>query len=189
MTKTNDTNPFSLLGLAQRFDIDEDAIERAYLQRVTQLHPDMGGEAADFDTAELNQARQILLDDEQRANLILDLINGPTASQCKELPDGFLMDMMVRREEIEEHIQSGGQESRENWESWARQERAAYAQAVRELFDSIPTEQSQDEQSISDDQRSTTLVEIRTQLNAWRYIERLIEQLDPDYDPAHADFR
>ena len=33
------------------------------------------------------------------------------------------------------------------------------------------------------------LSEIRTQLNAWRYIERLIEQLDPDYDPNRADFR
>ncbi len=184
MTKTNDTNPFAMLGLAQRFDIDEDTIERAYLQRVTQLHPDMGGAAADFDTAQLNQARQILIDDEQRANQILDLIGGPTASQCKDLPDGFLMDMMVRREEIEEHIHNGGAESRENWESWAHQERAMYAQAVGELFDSI-----QGEQEICADQRSSTLVKIRTLLNAWRYIERLIEQLDPDYDPANADFR
>ena len=32
------------------------------------------------------------------------------------------------------------------------------------------------------------LREVRTRLNAWRYIERLIEQLDPDYDPARADF-
>jgi len=32
------------------------------------------------------------------------------------------------------------------------------------------------------------LGEIRTQLNAWRYIERLIEQLDPQYDPNRADF-
>ena len=29
---------------------------------------------------------------------------------------------------------------------------------------------------------------IRESLNAWRYIERLIEQLDPDYSPAEADF-
>jgi hypothetical protein len=31
-------------------------------------------------------------------------------------------------------------------------------------------------------------VEIRRELNAWRYIERLIEQLDPNYDPGRADF-
>ena len=30
---------------------------------------------------------------------------------------------------------------------------------------------------------------IRRELNVWRYTERMIEQLDPGYDPNTADFR
>jgi hypothetical protein len=31
--------------------------------------------------------------------------------------------------------------------------------------------------------------ELRRHLNAWRYIERMIEQLDETYNPSKADFK
>ena len=31
------------------------------------------------------------------------------------------------------------------------------------------------------------LSQVRRELNAWRYTERLIEQLDPGYEPGRAD--
>ena len=183
MSNTNQTNPFSTLGLKASFDLDPTAIERAYLRALTLAHPDSGGfgaseEAHGPDAAALNQARTTLLDGEQRAGVVLDLLGGPSAAQCKELPDGFLMEMMIRREEIEEQIAEGGNESRVSWEEWARDERAAYTTNAQALFDEL-------------EQASTTekLTQTRVLLNAWRYIERLIEQLDPDYDPARADFR
>ncbi len=184
MSQTNQTNPFSTLNLPARFDLDAITIERAYLGGLTSAHPDVGGgdglgEDSDGpDAATLNQARMTLLDGEQRAAALLDVLGGPSASQCKELPDGFLMEMMTRREDIEEQIADGGNESRSNWEAWAREERASYANDAQGLFGAI-----------AQDSAPEKLADIRVLLNAWRYIERLIEQLDPEYDPARADFR
>ncbi len=181
------SNPFALLGLPPRFDLDAPAIERSYLSRLAAAHPDVGeiGDGPDgidgigeTDAAELNQARAILLDGEQRANALLEVLGGPNASACKDLPEGFLMEMMTRRQEIEEEIAQAGDQSRTRWEAWARDERAQYARSVGECFDALGEAPSPEK-----------LVEIRVLLNAWRYIERLIEQLDPAYDPARADFR
>ncbi len=147
-------------------------------------HPDVGevddgpGSPGSPDAAELNRARAILLDGEQRANALLEVLGGPSASACKDLPDGFLMEMMTRRQEIEEEIAQAGDQSRTRWEAWARDERAQYARSACELFGALGEAPGPEK-----------LAEIRVLLNAWRYIERLIEQLDPEYDPAQADFR
>jgi len=179
MDHSQSHNPFLMLGLETRFFLDSPTIERAYLTRLALVHPDSGGDGSgdEIDSAMLNRARSILLDHEKRAIALLDVLGGPNASTCKELPDGFLLEMMSRRQEIEEQI-AGGYEARARWERWARDERAVYCDQVGTLFEGLGDEPT-DEQ----------LVEIRVVLNAWRYIERLIEQLDPDYDPASADFR
>lgn len=180
------TNPFAILNLPERFDLDPGQIERAYLSALRSAHPDAGGgsvgqsvhnQGADQqrDAATLNAARQILLDHEQRANALLAIVGGPSASENKDLPDGFLMDIMTRRQEIEEAIAQGGDGARSTWETWANQERSASIAQVNELF----SQSAQDKE---------VLPQIRVVLNAWRYIERLIEQLDPAYDPAKADF-
>ena len=56
-------------------------------------------------------------------------------------------------------------------------ETAQLAHTVNRLFDALGERPD-----------APALAAIRRELNAWRYIERLIEQLDPDYDPARADF-
>ena len=162
------------------FDLDAAAVERAYLGRLRLAHPDAGGlgDAGGVDAAGLNQARVALLDGEQRANALLKALGGPAASTCKDLPDGFLMEMMTRREEIEEQIAQGGSASRTNWESWARDERTQYTESAAALFSEL-----------GETPDPVKLTQTRILLNAWRYIERLIEQLDPEYDPANADFR
>lgn len=172
-------NPFAILGLPQRYELNRDTIERAYRQRLALAHPDAGGAPQhNLDPAGLNRARSVLLSDELRANALLDLLGGPGAGDCKDLPDGFLMDMMMQRQEIEEAIESGGAADREHWEQWSLNERRSYRERVSALFESLP-----------DQPDRPALVEIRIQLNAWRYIERLIEQLDPEYDASEADVR
>lgn len=175
-----DSNPFAKLGLPIRFDLDQGSIERAYLQQLASSHPDAGGTVGnpESDSASLNQARATLLDHEERAIALLDALGGPSASSCKDLPDGFLMEMMSRREEIEEDLQSRDDQTHARWEKWAREERASNREQVSALFGALAVPPS-----------STSLIEIRVLLNAWRYIERLIEQLDPEYDPQRADFR
>jgi len=182
MTTTPKANPFAILNLPIRFDLDAVAIERAYLAGLTSVHPDAGGDrdagTPGADAATLNKARKVLLDGEQRANALLGLLGGPAAADCKDLPDGFLMEMMTKRQTIEEEIESGESDSRANWEQWARSERQQYSDQALGLFEANTPETT-----------GEGLTQIRVLLNAWRYIERLIEQLDPEYHPSEADFR
>ena len=106
MSSTQSINPFSTLALPARFDLDAAVIERAYLSGLQTVHPDAGGAIGNSDdgvgdipdAVTLNLARSVLLDAEQRAVALLDVLGGPSAADCKDLPDGFLMEMMTRRE-------------------------------------------------------------------------------------------
>lgn len=168
-------DPFDALGLEPRFDLPDAEIERAYLARIASAHPDRDADSAGR-AAGLNIARTILLSAERRANALLTRLGGPGPSADKSLPDGFLMEMMTVRSEIEEAIAEGGDQARREWEAWADQRRAGHVERITPLF-ARAAEGDKD-----------TLAEIRTELNAWRYVERLIEQLDPEYDPDRADF-
>ncbi|MBS0188023.1 MAG: DnaJ domain-containing protein [Planctomycetes bacterium] len=167
-------NPFQHLGLPLRFDLSEADIRRAYLARVAAQHPDISSEdEAQEASATLNRARETLLNPETRADALLVALGGPAKDADKSLPPGFLMEIMQLREEIEGAVASGSPEQRAKWVEFGKQQRRAYSDRVRALFDASPT---------------PALGPIRTTLNAWRYIERLIEQLDPAYDPHRADF-
>lgn len=184
---TNDTqksnNPFQMLGIEPSFSITADQVQRAYLARLSSAHPDLvsGDDAVTSDPASLNTARDDLLNDESRANLMLELLQGPPSSDTS-LPDGFLMDMMQLRTQVEEDLETEGDAARGRWQSWANARRAETIEHIGELF-------AQLDDASSDESRATAIKQnIRTQLNAWRYTERLIEQLDPTYDPNASDF-
>ena len=173
---------FAVLGLTPDFGLTRGAIEAAYLARIAGLHPDrigpgVGDGDGAVDAAALNDARRALLVDERRANLVLEALGGPSARDDDSLPDGFLMEMMETRMEIEEAMSGGDEAERERWRRWADEARSSYVASVGGLF-----------ARVGDGDGDGLLVEIRRTLNAWRYIERLIEQLDPAYDPGRADF-
>lgn len=170
-------DPFGVLGLPRRFGLSDSEIESAFLARLAGTHPDLAGESSSMDTAALTEARATLADPERRAGALLALLGGASASEDRSLPDGFLMEMMELREAVEEEIGSGGPDARARWEAFAEARRAGHIGRVAGLFDRI-----------GEAPDPGTLGAVRTELNAWRYTERLIEQLDPDYDPARADF-
>ncbi len=164
-------DPFAVLGLERRFDLDAAAVDRAYLERSAALHPDMlaqhaiadmGGEE-DERIAELNHARQVLGDPEQRAVVLWKLWGGV---ESKDMPPGFLMQMMEVREEIEQA--AGDRAAAEKWERWASARRGEYQMSVGESFAKLAAGSSAN---------AATLKQIKMELNGWRYVERLIEQL------------
>jgi molecular chaperone HscB len=171
-------DPFQTLGLPRSFSVDAAGIDQAYFARSAALHPDIA--AADPEAprrmAALNEARAVLSDPERRADALLLALGGPSRQQHKELPPGFLMDIMDIREQIEAAVGDRGQ--RQQWEAWAAQRRAQAMSEVGAMFSLLGPSPAPE-----------ALAAIRTRLNAWRYIERLIEQLDPEYTPARADFR
>ena len=164
------SDPFAMLGLPRRFDLDRSAIERAYLARVAAVHPDMGDlDGPEEASSELNRSRAVLLDPEQRANILLEQLGGPTASENRTLPPDFLARMMQTRLEIEEAIDAGEPEAIARWHEWARAARQDRIDAVGAAFAGLAIPPAKD-----------SLAALRVELNMWRYIERLIEQLPPD---------
>jgi DnaJ-domain-containing protein 1 len=160
-------NPFETLGLPARFELASTTIERAYLSRIAALHPDLadaGGETGDQDrlAAALNDAKATLLDDEQRAESLLAVLGGPGKGEDKSLPPGFLMGMMEIRESVEADLLADAAGARTRWRAWANERASEHRAALGERFRApiVP------------------LKEIRTILNQWRYLARLLEQLD-----------
>jgi molecular chaperone HscB len=173
-----DHDPFALLGVPRRFDLDRAALQSAFLRASARWHPDRETsparalEAAAH-AARINDAHRTLGDDERRADALLRLLGGPTKEQETSLPDGFLVDMMTTREEMESALAAGDPKRRAELQQWAAARRGEFIRVVAMLFD---------EQSRAPE--SSRLRAIRVQLNAWRYIERMLEQLDPDHRPV-----
>lgn len=178
-------DPFERLGLPATYDLDRDQIERAFLRRLARVHPDAArahrpsADHADDAQASamLTEARAALEHPESRANALLARLGGPSASRDASLPDGFLQEILEIRQSVEQAIASGSPGQREHWTQWALDQRERYRKRVGDSF-----------RRAGDPPDAELLRSIRTQLNAWRYIERLIEQLDPQYDPNRADF-
>lgn len=158
-------DPFDALGLPARFDLARDLIERHYLARVACAHPDAspGSPDAALSAAALNDARATLADPERRAAALLQRLGGPPAEQDKTLPPGFLAEMMEARSEMEGDLESGDPATRDRWRAWASARRAALIADVAAAFAGAP---------------GADLPAVRRLLNAWRYVERTLEQLE-----------
>jgi len=171
-------DPFALLGLPRGFELDPSALQAAYLRASARVHPDKrhepaGALEAAADAARINDARQMLADDERRADALLRVLGGPPKDRVKDLPDGFLLDIMGTRETMEAAIESRDPQQLAALQGWAEERRREFAAAIALLFA---------DHACSND--AALLREVRVQLNAWRYIERMLEQLDPDDRPA-----
>ncbi|MFN0010789.1 MAG: iron-sulfur cluster co-chaperone HscB C-terminal domain-containing protein [Phycisphaerales bacterium] len=108
----------------------------------------------------------MLADPEQRANTLLCRLGGPAKEQDRSLPEGFLMEMMALRESIDAHLAAGDRSAVEAHLARAEESRGGHIRRVGELF-----------RTVSAPGAPATLAAIRRELNAWRYIERLIEQI------------
>jgi hypothetical protein len=172
---SSESTPFSRLGLTPSFDLEPGAVERAFLRRIALVHPDHAGDAepegAD-PVATLTADRDVLLDPERRAGLLLSLLGGPAASQDHALPDGFLFEIMEIRQAMEEELAAEPAAARAKWQAWAMERRKEHVETLKPLFTRAAAGES------------NLLGEIRRTLNAWRYVERMIEQLDPQYHPS-----
>jgi molecular chaperone HscB len=162
------TDAFARLGLPRRFDLDAKAINSAHLKLAAAIHPDRAPDpiaAADLQrkAAELNDARRMLLDPERRADELLRGLGGPSKEADRSLPDGFLVEMMDVREAVE--AARGDAAEAAKWEAWAVQKRRDYVDRVSGMF-----------AALGEAPQAAAMAAIRKQLNAWRYIERLIEQ-------------
>src|SRR5262245_23938062 len=100
---------FARLGLPRRFSLNPAETERRYLAHSRELHPDFhqlgstSQQSASLElTSRLNEAYATLRDPFRRAEYLLRLEGGPSASEQKEMPAEFLEEMLQLRIDIEE---------------------------------------------------------------------------------------
>src|SRR5262249_55726417 len=98
---------FDRLGLPRRFSLDPAALEREYLARSRAIHPDYHQLASSAEqavsvelSATVNEAYTTMKDPFKRAEYLLRLEGGPSASELKDLPAEFLEEMLELRMEI-----------------------------------------------------------------------------------------
>lgn len=163
---------FDALRLAPEFDLDAGALRRRYLELSRDVHPDRfgaaGADAADRSlraAARLNEAYRVLSEPISRAEYLLELSGGASASADKRVPPDVLQASMALHEEI------------------ADARLADDAAALAALRESVAAEHARRLESIASlarrlpgDERLRG--ELRVELNAMKYFRRMLEQLE-----------
>tara|TARA_B100001059_G_scaffold229426_1_gene262011 strand:- start:664 stop:1224 length:561 start_codon:yes stop_codon:yes gene_type:complete len=164
-------DPFDLLGLEPRFDLDLEKMRTRVRRRVAACHPDLCADPLEQAeatrlSARLNQARDVLEDDERRANILHERFGGPTARLDGSLPPDFLMEILDIRMRLEEAIESRNEVEALALRTWAMDERKRLKAEV-----AIGLTRMAAGEDVGSD--------VRGSLNIWRYIERMLSQLQP----------
>jgi molecular chaperone HscB len=179
MPRTGQTH-FERLGLPQRFDLDVHEVERNYLMRSREAHPDFHRlasqeeqEASLQQSAALNEAYATLREPFRRAEYLLQLVGGPSAAQHKEMAPAFLEEMLDLRMQIEELRETGDRES-SGITAMEQQLTKRRDRLVDDLACRFANLESSHE---SEGTKRDLLVQIRQTLNAAKYIQGLLRDL------------
>ena len=173
-------DPFDTLALPPRVDLRDEDLRAAWLRRCAALHPDRAPAGGAMDegerarvTAALNHAKHVLEDPERRADALLTRLGGPATSQDTSLPPDLLLEIMETRESLDEALRAGDRERVESLRRWALERRAGHVARVGDAF-----------ARAGDPPDGASLRAVRIELNAWRYIERMLERIDEPAAPG-----
>lgn len=163
-------DPFALLGVEARFDVEKAALESAFFERSKALHPDKfaGAPAAERVAAlaksrALNDAYQLLKRETTRAEYLLAR-EGLTIGDNERIDPTLVMDLLEERETLAEARTANDRPRIEALcESMRARKRSALA-AVRTGF------------------ATTQLADVKQQLILLRYVERYLEECDAALD-------
>ncbi len=160
---------FAAIGIARRYEIDAADLRRRYLALSREVHPDRAAQAgldpsaAARVSSRLNEAMRVLSDDLLRAEYLLEISGGPSATADKSVPGNVLTETLELREEIDEARHSGGAERLGAIRAQLAQQHTAAMQRVAALARQV-------------DQGGETLKLLRAELNAIKYLRRLREE-------------
>lgn len=100
---------FELFDLPQAYEIDLAALDAAYERLSLEHHPDFFAtagaaeeEEAQRISAELNEGYRILRDEIERTAYLLGLLGAGQGLDANRLPDGFLQEMFMLQEEVDD---------------------------------------------------------------------------------------
>jgi molecular chaperone HscB len=167
-----ETTHFERLGLPRRFRLDSAELERNYLAKSREVHPDFTGNdpAGLGESAALNDAYSTLRDPFRRAEYLLAVEGGPAASDVRQMRAEFLEEMLEARMQIEEikQIRDPDRSDRLNMEIALVHRRDGLLEEAGKQFgqlDSAPAD------------RAGVLSAIRQTLNGTKFIQGLLRDL------------
>jgi molecular chaperone HscB len=174
---------FTRLGLPRRFAIDAAQLEAAYLTRSRAYHPDYHANSSTSDlsasldlSAALNEAYTTLKDSFTRAEYLLRIEGGPSATDHRQIPPAFLAEMLESREQVEE-TRSAGLDNHPRLAALDADFTARYDALMDEIAGRFAGYENHE---YDDPKRMELLVQIRSLLNATKYVRGLIRDLHAD---------
>lgn len=172
-------DPFQLLGMPRAFDLDANLLQTKFITASAANHPDRftdpleQAEAAERSAA-INEAHDVLRDPEKRANALLQLLGEPreTSERDQQLPPDFLMEIMERREAMEDAQAANDTAALAAFREWAEQEQAQHLQRIATFFHAHLNS------TTTDTTPDGLITAVRKELNVLRYIQRMLEELN-----------
>jgi molecular chaperone HscB len=174
-----DPSPFEIFGLAPSFEVDAGELRRKLLKLGRITHPDFFATQsaamkalAEHASALLNEAYEVLSDDARRADWLVRELGGPDENELREMPKPFLMEVLEWNEKLEAARSSEPHDSQhigaelEALETELRGQRGDTIQSLRRALEPLPERQSE------------RLRAARQQLNALRYIDRALGEIE-----------
>lgn len=166
-------DPFAIFSLPRIFAIDLIQLRQRYLALTAEHHPDrfvdpLKQADASERIAVINQAYELLKDPQARAETLLMLLGGPAKETDKSLPPELLEEMLDIREVMESASSHDDQAMLGQLHERAATEVQERLHHIESYFDQIL--------SCKPDLQSSMMKQIRLELNALRYYQRLCEQ-------------
>ena len=169
-------DPFSALGLPPSQAIETSELERLHLKFTRWIHPDYFAASpelralAEKNTGTLNGALSSLGDPIKRADHLVRALKGPSNTEMKDMPQAFLMEVLEWSESLQEAHESdaGSTERQRAFELLPELEerRSEGMNAINSLLCPLP------------DAGAEALTSARRELNAIRYLDRALEELE-----------
>ena len=174
-TISDDLDHFKVMGLPSCFEIDSVELENLYQRLTLEMHPDFFGAApekqkrlSEKSSVMLNAAYSSLSESASRARYLLSLFAKGYNLQTDELPEGFLQDMFIFQESLDEMFDSGDQSAlckmNEDLQDRYNFIESNYASLFKKL-ESSP-------------ENTEILQQLQTQLNTERYLRRLLDRIN-----------
>lgn len=166
--------PYEILGLAPSYRLDERDLRRRSTRFSRWVHPDFFTAAeprvrdlAERNSARLNSAFETLAQPTQRADWLVIHLGGPTEDAERAMPQSFLLEVLEWNEVLEEARSSTTLDARvEPLSTELTARRAANLAQLEALLEPLP------------EKNSSRLVLARRELNALRYLDRALREIE-----------
>ncbi len=176
-TVSDDIDHFKVMGLPHCFEIDSAELENLYQRLTLEMHPDFFVEApekqkhlSEKSSVMLNAAYSTLREPSSRAKYLLPLLDREKSLETDALPERFLQEMFTFQESLDEMLESGDQSALCKMNEDLQNRHTFIESNYADLFKKFETSPENHE----------ILQQLQTQLNAERYLRRLLDRINSE---------